>query len=185
MDRRWVVGVVALALVGAGLSGCQEGAAPGGSTPAATVTTVTPSPTPTEDPLFTEAKKVHLEYLEQMVLMDENGGKGAPSAEMRTLVTGEFEATLDDVYAKLRESGMHAERDAEWSRLSIRRTDSAKSHVIGISSCVDFSNIRYMNASGSVVSRGSIRHDELQFERKAGKLVIAEGSSEGVKSCNV
>jgi hypothetical protein len=172
-----------------GMAGCGGGDAGAGGMPAvsggsAVTPSVTPTPTPSEDPLFTEAKAVHLKYLEAMVAMDQAGGQGGLSESMKAVVSGEFQQTLEDVYAKLRQSGLKAQPNAKWRRVRIVQDASGSNHVISITACVDFTALKYVDSNGKVTAWGSMRKDVLKFDRRNGSLVISEGTSGAVKSCD-
>jgi hypothetical protein len=120
-----------------------------------------------------------------MVKMDEVGGVGGLSPEMKALVAGEFRSTLEQVYKKLDASGVRAEPNSKWSRQGIRKEKTKPNHVVAIASCVDFRSLRYIDADGKIVGSGSLRKDLLQFDRKGDSLIIAEGSSKAVQSCEI
>lgn len=193
MGRRTVAAAMAVVMIGAVLAGCEGDSESGASPtvaassdvrPSATPNpTLTPSPTPSEDALFLEAKEVHLKYLEAMVKMDEVGGVGGLSSEMKALVAGEFQTKLQNTYENLEKTTARAEPNSTWVRLSTKQISPAPGRVVAIDSCVDFRKIVYKNSNGVKVGSGSLRRDVLQFDRRGESLVISEGFSRAVKSC--
>lgn len=174
------MGAVALALVGTGLSGCQEDAAPGGSTPAATVT---PSPTPTEDPLFTEAKKVHLTYVQQLLVIEKDGGGAKLPYRMQQVVGGEFEETLSHLYSDFQKKGVRASTESSVGSVKAWEVPPSSGHDAALGACVDFHDVTYDAPGLTRPSKGMWRSDALQFDRRGATLVIVDGSSKQVRSC--
>ncbi len=194
MGRRTVAAAMAVVMIGAVLAGCERDSESGASPtvavssdtrPSATPTpTLTPSPIPSEDALFLEAKEVHLKYVEQTFRMDRQGGAATLPESMGAVVGGEFAKELERLYADMYQRGIYATSDSSWKRASAWPIPAVDGAEVGLGSCVDFRGVIYARQSDSATSRGTWLRDEVQFKRRDGKLVIVDGSSERVKTCS-
>jgi hypothetical protein len=172
-----------------GMAGCGGGDAGAGGTPSvsggASVTpSVTPTPTPSEDPLFTEAKAVHLKYVEEMLKLERAGGAQELPAGMKILVAGEFESVLGRLYAEFQAKGLKATPSSKATIGSEWVIPKTKGHAVALGSCVDFRGVAYTGPGIDGVSQGMWRRDELQFDVDGDTVVIVDGSSKQVKTCD-
>lgn len=193
MDRKVLATAIAVAVIGSGLTACGNDpeASPSPATSISTATTPTPTtatpsatPTPSDDPLFTEAKAVHLKYVAATFRLDQEGGASTLPQPIASMVGGDFSRALESLYADMHRKGIRATPNSSWTRVSAWQIATAKGHIVGLASCVDFRNVTYVKKSDGTSSNGTWIRDELQFQRKNGSLIIVDGSSEQVKSCN-
>ncbi|WP_257477121.1 hypothetical protein [Acidipropionibacterium jensenii] len=195
MGRRTVAAAMAVVMIGAVLAGCERDSESGASPtvavsddtrPSATPTpTLTPSPTPSEDALFLEAKEVHLKYLEQFVALEKAGGSATLPKSMKVVVGGKYEVMLEKGFSDFKARGLSATPDSKWNRVSVIPAEPKGTHETALSACVDFREMTYVKRDTPGSSPGGLRRDDLQLDRRGSSLVIVEGSSELVKSCDL
>ncbi|MDN6555744.1 MAG: hypothetical protein L0K74_04395 [Acidipropionibacterium acidipropionici] len=189
---------LALVMV-SGVAGCARDDAVAGGSPSGSGGSATASgsgvsrprgsgvstPAPSEDPLFTEAKAVHLKYVEEFVALEKAGGADSLPVSMRTLVSGEYEVATNNLFKEIRQRGVVASSDSKWKIVTVRRLPSSEGFAIDIRSCVDFRDMHYSLRDGTSKSSGTLRIDTLKMKRERSSLVISDGSSRRVKKCDV
>lgn len=179
---------LALVMV-SGVAGCARDDAVAGGSPSSSGGSATASgsgvstPAPSEDPLFTEAKAVHLKYVEEMVTFEMRGGGSQIPQSMSALIEGEYEAAVTKAYAEFASQGLYAEPGSTWTRTAVWRVDIRDGHAVGLGACVDLRGVIYSRDGTDKTSRGPWRRDELMFNVRGDSVVISEGSSRKVDSC--
>lgn len=186
--RRCVAVGLALVMV-SGMAGCGGGDAGAGGTPSvsgeASVTpSVTPTPTPSEDPLFTEAKAVYSRYLIQIVEMNKRGGGTELPPGMKAIVSGEYELAMLNLYTHTRKQGYHATQESSGRVVRVSQVAPSGSHAVSIDACMDLTALKFVDAKGKAIDNGTLRRDHFQLDRSKGSLVIVEGNSEKVTTCD-
>lgn len=202
---RWCVATAtALVVVVLGAAACGGAGdtfgSMGGVTPAPSVVTTTPTPstdgprfvkataTPVpgtkEDALFLEAKKVYETYLEQSLLFEQAGGGNVLPPKLEDLVGDSWGDMLREYYVKVKERG-HVVRpeSASYGSVSIALHEAKEGHALAIDSCVDQRGWEFVDPSGKLVSRGTLKHNQMFFDRVSGHMVIVDGLSERVEKC--
>ncbi len=154
---------------------------PGGS--GVTTPSATPTPTPSEDPLFTEAKAVYAKYLIQIVEMNKRGGGTVLPAGMKSIVSGEYEQAMLNLYTHTRKQGYHATPESSGRVVRVSQVAPSGSHVVSIDACMDLTSMKFVDAKGKAIDNGTLRRDHFQLDRDKGALVIVEGNSEKVTTC--
>lgn len=205
--RRCVVIVTSLVMVGLGTVACDAGGdssdATGGVTPIAKATSVrsstptpsadvpklvkvsaTPVPGTKQDALFLEAKKVYETYLEQTLLFEQEGGGKSLPPSLKNVVGGAWQEMIEEYYEKVKERG-HVVRpkSAGYGLVSIALHMDREGHQIAIDSCVDQRGWEFIDSEGGVVSRGTLKHNQMFLDHAAGRMVIVDGLSERVEKC--
>ena len=187
---------LALVMV-SGVAGCARDDAVAGGSPSGSGGSATASgsgvsrprgsgvstPAPSEDPLFTEAKAVHLKYVEEMVKLDRAGGADALPASMKAVVGGDFEKALKYGYAEMKVKNFRETTSEKWKVTDVWPIKADGSHAVGVGACVDFTKFHYESPDGSRKGDGTMRRDEVQLSRRGGTLVITDGSSKQVEKC--
>lgn len=186
---------LALVMV-SGVAGCARddavaGGSPSGSGGSATASgsgVSTPrgsgvsTPAPSEDPLFTEAKAVHLKYLDQVLRLEKSGGAQTLPDEMRALVTGQYEKDVEEAYSGLAKLGTRADEASRYRVVDVGQVPT-RDGVVAIRACVDARAVILLDKSGKRAGHGTLRQDDLSFARIGNRLAISDGDSVGVDSC--
>jgi len=146
--------------------------------------TATPVPGTKEDALFLEAKKVYETYLEQSLLFEQEGGGNVLPPKLEDVVGGSWRDMLREYYVKVKERG-HVVRpeSASYGSVSIALHEAKEGHALAIDSCVDQRGWEFVDPSGKLVSRGTLKHNQMFFDRVSGHMVIVDGLSERVEKC--
>ena len=205
--RRCVVIVTSLVMVGLGTVACDAGGdssdATRGVTPIAKATSVrsstptpsadvpklvkvsaTPAPGTKQDALFLEAKKVYETYLEQTLLFEQEGGGETLPPDLEKVVDRDWREAIEEYYAKVKKRGHFVRHEsAGYGLVSIAHHEGSEGHVIAIDSCVDQRSWEFIDSGGNVVSRGTLKRNQMFFDRISGRMVIVDGLSERVDKC--
>ncbi|WCC79866.1 hypothetical protein O6R08_10505 [Cutibacterium equinum] len=146
--------------------------------------TATPVPGTTQDALFLEAKKVYETYLEQTLLFEQEGGGEVLPAGLKDVVGGDWAEMIREYYEKVKERGHVVRPDsAGYGPVSIAIHEPKEGHALAIDSCVDQRGWEFVDASGKLVSEGTLKHNQLFFDRIDGHMVIVDGLSERGEEC--
>ena len=199
--------MMALVMVGLGTAACgadeDSTGATGGITPVASVAptpspaltpsaeapkfvevTATPAPGTKQDALFLEAKKVYETYLEQTLLFEQEGGGETLPPDLEKVVDRDWREAIEEYYAKVKKRGHFVRHEsAGYGLVSIAHHEGSEGHVIAIDSCVDQRSWEFIDSGGNVVSRGTLKRNQMFFDRISGRMVIVDGLSERVDKC--
>lgn len=205
--RRYWCLMMALVMVGLGTAACgadeDSTGATGGITPVASVApaqsptltpsaeapkfvkvTATPAPGTKQDALFLEAKKVYETYLEQTLLFEQEGGGETLPPDLEKVVDRDWREAIEEYYAKVKKRGHFVRHEsAGYGLVSIAHHEGSEGHVIAIDSCVDQRSWEFIDSGGNVVSRGTLKRNQMFFDRISGRMVIVDGLSERVDKC--
>ena len=198
---------MALVMAGLGTAACgadeDSTGATGGITPVASVApaqspiltpsaeapkfvkvTATPAPGTKQDALFLEAKKVYETYLEQTLLFEQEGGGETLPPDLEKVVDRDWREAIEEYYAKVKKRGHFVRHEsAGYGLVSIAHHEGSEGHVIAIDSCVDQRSWEFIDSGGNVVSRGTLKRNQMFFDRISGRMVIVDGLSERVDKC--
>lgn len=205
--RRYWCLMMALVMVGLGTAACgadeDSTGATGGITPVASVApaqsptltpsveapkfvkvTAIPAPGTKQDALFLEAKKVYETYLEQTLLFEQEGGGETLPPDLEKVVDRDWREAIEEYYAKVKKRGHFVRHEsAGYGLVSIAHHEGSEGHVIAIDSCVDQRSWEFIDSGGNVVSRGTLKRNQMFFDRISGRMVIVDGLSERVDKC--
>ncbi|WP_408640107.1 hypothetical protein [Cutibacterium equinum] len=146
--------------------------------------TATPVPGTTQDALFLEAKKVYETYMEQSLLFEEEGGGKVLPTGLREVVGDPWEGALQEYYTKVKKRGHHVTPEsAGFGEMTLSRIKTEPGYDITIKSCADQRGWVFVDDAGKEMARGNLRQNTLSMIREKGKLVIVDGFSGGVDTC--
>ncbi|WP_147243143.1 hypothetical protein [Acidipropionibacterium virtanenii] len=127
---------------------------------------------------------MYAKYLDQIIEMNKQGGGTKLPAAMKSIVSGEYEQAMLNLYTHTRKQGYHATPTSSGRVTTITRVDPGASHAISIDACMDLTSMTFVDTSGKVVDKGTLRRDNFQLDRRNGSLVISEGNSKKVATCD-
>ena len=186
--RRSVFVVVALAvsLVLAGCSSDGVDESPGSPSPLVSVPAPPSSVDAEMDALYAEAESVFRRVMELRFQFELQPQQYEFPAEMGELLADPYLSWVRGGYDYMREQNWHAPDGVEPTFVVARYPGASKADSeVALEGCLDTRQVPALDASGQVVSEGTVFHLELFFKHFDGQLKLFEGTSNEVTECAI